>query len=343
LNDNAGRKNHENWNRTPGEGIFEEETMKIAITGGTGFVGGHLARSLTSKGHNVVLIARGLDSRNADLHSLKRAEFKSVGTTNEDALFSAFQDCDAVAHCAGINREINAHDYDLVHVKGTQNVVNAAKRAGVKKIAIVGFYSARPNCGSGYHESKFAAEEIVSNSGLDYTVFKPGMIYGKGDHMLDHLSHVFHTLPIFGLVGFTPKWAAPLAIEDMIKIMEAALVEGKLSRQTVPILGPDRITLETAVRRVAKVVGKTPLMFPMPIAFHYGFALVLESMMKIPLVSVAQVRILSEGFDEIGPSLQLLPKDIQPSIMFSEDQIRKGLPEPGSFTMQDLRCWGGAA
>jgi nucleoside-diphosphate-sugar epimerase len=314
--------------------------MKIAITGGTGFVGGHLARSLTSKGHNVVLIARGFDARNKDLRSIERAEFKSIGTANEDSLFKAFQSCDAVAHCAGINREINAHDYDLVHVQGTQNVVNAAKRAGVKKIVIVGFYSARPNCGSGYHESKFAAEEIVRNSGLDYTVFKPGMIYGTGDHMLDHLSHVFHTLPLFGLVGFKPQWAAPLAIEDMIQIMEASLVEGKLSRETVPILGPERITLETAVRRVAKVVGKTPIMFPMPIAFHYGFALVLESIMKIPLVSVAQVRILSEGFDEIGSNLALLPKDIQPKTMFSEEQIRKGLPEPASFSLQDLRCWG---
>ena len=313
--------------------------MKIAITGGTGFVGGHLAKSLTSTGHEVVLIARGQDMRNKDLQSLEKTTFKSIGTANEDALFHAFQGCDAVAHCAGINREISAHDYDLVHVQGTQNVVNAAKRAGVKKIIVVGFYGARPNCGSGYHESKFAAEEIVRNSGLDYTVLKPGMIYGSGDHMLDHLSHVFHTLPIFGLVGFSPKWAAPLAIEDMVKIMQAALVERKLSRATVPILGPERLTLEAAVRRVAKVVGRTPLMIPMPIAFHYGFAIVLESMMKIPLVSVAQVRILSEGFDEIGANLELLPKEIQPSIMFSEDQIRNGLPKPGSFSMHDLRYW----
>ncbi len=317
--------------------------MRIAITGGTGFVGGHLAQSLVSKGHSVVLIARGRDARDESLRTLSLAQFKPIGTADEEELFSAFQNCDAVAHCAGINREIEPHDYNRVHVQGTLNVVNAAKRAGVKKVVVVSFYSARPNCGSGYHESKFAAEEIVRHSGLDYTVFKPGMIYGKGDHMLDHLSHVFHTLPIFALVGFKKKWAAPLAIEDMVKIMEGALIEGKLSRETIRILGPERITLETAVRRVAKVVGKTPVMFPMPIFFHYGFAFALEALMKIPLVSVAQVRILSEGFEEIGPELERLPNDLRPTIMFTEDLIRKGLPEPGAFKLRDLRFWGESA
>lgn len=317
--------------------------MRIAITGGTGFVGGHLAQSLVSKGHNVVLIARGRDSRDESLRSLPLAQFKPIGTADEDELFSTFQNCDAVAHCAGINREIEPHDYERIHVQATLNVVNAAKRASVKKVILTSFYSARPNCGSGYHESKFAAEEIVRNSGLDYTVFKPGMIYGKGDHMLDHLSHVFYTLPIFALVGFKTKWAAPLAIEDMVRIMEASLIDGNFSKETIRILGPERITLETAVRRVAKVVGKTPIIFPMPVFFHYCFAFVLEALMKIPLVSVAQVRILSEGFDEIGADLQLLPKDIQPSIMFTEDQIRKGLPEPGAFKLTDFRFWGASA
>jgi NADH dehydrogenase len=311
--------------------------MRIAITGGTGFVGGHLARSLTAKGHSIVLIARGQDARNEDLRQLEKSQFTSIGTADEEALYDFFKNCDAVAHCAGINREINPHDYNRVHVQGTQNVVNAARRAGVKRIAIVSFYSARPDCGSGYHESKFAAEEIVRNSGLDYTVLKPGMIYGKGDHMLDHLSHIFHTLPLFAMVGFKTQSAAPLAIEDMVKIMESALVEGKLSKQTVAILGPERIALEEAVRRVAKVVGKTPFIFPMPVFFHYGLATVLEASMKIPLISVAQVRILSEGFDSAPVNCQPLPDDLEPTIKFSEDQIRHGLPKPGSFKLQDFR------
>jgi uncharacterized protein YbjT (DUF2867 family) len=60
------------------------------------------------------------------------------------------------------------------------NLVEAARRVGVKKIVMMSFLRARPNCGSPYHESKWAAEEIVRTSGLDYTIIKAGMVYGAG-------------------------------------------------------------------------------------------------------------------------------------------------------------------
>jgi NADH dehydrogenase len=79
--------------------------------------------------------------------------------------------------------------------------MRAAERAGVQRLALLSFLRARPDCGSAYHESKWAAEQIVRASGLDWTVLKPGMIYGRGDHMLDHLSRALHTFPVFVRLG----------------------------------------------------------------------------------------------------------------------------------------------
>ncbi len=93
--------------------------------------------------------------------------------------------------------------YQNVHIAGTRNVVAAAQSAGVGKFVLISFLRARPNCGSPYHESKWAAEEMVRRSGLDYTILKCGVIYGRGDHMLDHLSHAFYTFPVFALVDFS--------------------------------------------------------------------------------------------------------------------------------------------
>src|SRR4051812_23098579 len=245
--------------------------MKIAITGGTGFVGGHLARLLADEGHHVIVIARGVDRRDPALRQLPNTTFHAAGADDEDQLAAAFAGCDAVAHCAGINLERGTQTYDRVHVRGTQSVVNAARRAGARKLVLVSFLRARPHCGSGYHESKFAAEEIVRASGLDYTVFKPGVIYGRGDHMLDHLSHAFHTFPVFGFVGFQPKPVRPLAVEDFVQLLRASLVDDRLSRQTVAVIGPEQMDLTEAVRRVARVVGRRPLMFPLPMWFHYAF------------------------------------------------------------------------
>ena len=113
---------------------------------------------------------------------------------------------------------------DDVHIEGTKNVVWAARQARVKKILFMSFLCARPDCGSTYHESKWAAEEIVRASGLNYTVVKAGMVYGRGDHMLDHLSHALHTFPFFAMVGFREKSIQPLAIEDLVEVLSASLI-----------------------------------------------------------------------------------------------------------------------
>lgn len=312
--------------------------MKIAITGGTGFVGRHLARELSAQGHQVVLIARGVDTRDDSVTHLPRTTLVPVSVADEDALTAALQGCDGVAHCAGINREIGTQTYQAVHIDGTQSVVNATKRAGVAKVLLLSFIRARPDCGHPYHESKWAAEEIVRNSGLDYTVIKAGVIYGLGDHMLDHLSHAFHTFPIFALVGMKEKPVRPVAVEDMTRVLVAAMTQNRLSRQTVVVTGPEEMDLGEAVRRVARVCGKRPLMFRAPLWFHYALGWVTEKTMKIPLIASAQVRILSEGVVEPLPFAERLPDDLLPQTPFSDEQIRKGLPAAAAFGLKDLRC-----
>jgi len=311
--------------------------MKIAITGGTGFVGRHLARALVSDGHEVVLIARGLDKRDESIRRLSGVRLALVGTDNPTRLAEAFVGCNAVAHCAGINREIGLQTYKRVHVDGTHHVVEAGRRAGVRKIALLSFLRARPDCGSGYHESKWAAEEIMRASGLDYTVLKCGVIYGAGDHMLDHLSHAFHTFPVFALVGMTDQRIRPVAVEDVVCILQASLVGGKLSCQTIAVTGPEELTLAEAVQRVARVVGKSPVYIRMPLWFHYGLGWCLERVMKTPLVSTAQVRILSEEIIDALPACGTLPEDLRPRNRFTEKQIRHGLPERRGFGLRDIR------
>lgn len=295
--------------------------MRIAITGGTGFVGSHLATRLRSEGHEVVAIGR------------------RIATIDDvEALARAFEGCDAVAHCAGINREIGEQTYARVHTAGTRAVAEAAQRAGVRKIVFMSFLRARPDCGSPYHESKWASEELVRGSGLDYTVVKAGMTYGRGDHMLDHLSHALHTFPIFLTVGFREKPVRPLAIEDLVEILRAALVDGRLSRQTVAVTGAEEMMLSDAVRRVARVLDALPLMLPAPVWLHAMLAHVWEWTMKVPLAAIAQVRILSEGVVDPAPYADAVPADLAPRRRFTDEQIRAGLPAPGRFGLADLRC-----
>jgi NADH dehydrogenase len=106
---------------------------RTAITGGTGFIGRHLAERLGSEASVIISRRTG------------------------EALARAFEGCEVVAHCAGINREISGQTYHRVHIEGSANVIEAAKRAGVRKVIMLSFLRSRPDCGSPYHESKWAA------------------------------------------------------------------------------------------------------------------------------------------------------------------------------------------
>ena len=292
--------------------------MKVAITGGTGFVGRRVADRLRRAGNDVVAIGRG------------------------DDVDRALIGCAAVVHCAGINRELGAQTYRSVHVGYTHRVVQAARAAGVDRIAMLSFLRARPDCGSGYHESKWAAEEIIRGSGLDWTVLKAGVIYGRRDHMLDHLGHAFHTFPVFGLVGIRSRPVRPVAVDDVARILAAVAVgDPRLSRRTFAVVGPDELLLSDAVRRVAGVVGQRPIFVPLPIVVQGLVAAVAEAVMTVPLISRAQVRILAEGIVEPLPGADRLPVDLRPETRFDEASIRAGLPAPAGFGRRDLRWCAG--
>jgi nucleoside-diphosphate-sugar epimerase len=299
--------------------------MRVAITGGAGFVGCHLARALVGHGHEVVLITRQL-ARRESIPELADARLCPTGINDEAQLVEAFAECDGVVHCAGISREIGSQTYQRVHVDGTRNVVNAAKRAGVKKILLLSFLRARPGCGSLYHESKWEAEEMVRSSELDYTVIKAGVIYGQGDQMLDHLSRSLRIFPVFPLVGMKQQAVRPVAVEDVVRVIQASLLEGRLSRQTVAVVGPEELAFSAMVRRVARVLGRRPVIFPLPVWVHYLVAWVCERTMVAPLASFSQVRMLSEGITEPLPACDPMPEDLAPRLPFTDSQIRRGLP-----------------
>ncbi|MDR6868178.1 NADH dehydrogenase [Microbacterium resistens] len=291
--------------------------MRVAITGGTGFVGRHLAERLGTA--DTVMISRRT----------------GVPIDDVEALTAAFEGCDAVAHCAGINREIGDQTFARVHVEGTRAVVEAARRAGVRRIVMVSFLRARPDCGSGYHESKWAAEEIVRHSGIDHTILKSGMIYGSGDHMIDHVTRAVRTLPIFATVGFRERNVRPVPVDDAIDVLVAAL-EGRIPDETVAVMGAEELSLGEAVRRIARVAGARPVFTPAPIWSIRALAQLTEWAMVVPLVAKAQARMLAEGASEPLPYAPEPPVGIRPSHPFDDARIRAALPD-GRFSADDLR------
>jgi nucleoside-diphosphate-sugar epimerase len=301
--------------------------MKIAITGGTGFIGRHLARDLIARGHEVIIIARGHYARNAQ--PVEGAIFIALDANNTDKLAEAFRGCNAVAHCAGTSVEDEKQTFQRLHVDGTRSAVNAAERAGVKRFVLVSYLNVRPNVKSEYHTTKWQGEEIVRASKLNYTILKAGLVYGPGDHLLNNLSNLFRKMPVFAQVGLREKTVRLLAIEDLVEIIRICLLdENRFARQSVAVTGPEEFPFSQAARRIAKAMGKPSLIIlPFPVFFHQILAFFSERFMPKPLITKSQVQMLADGISQPTPESISLPDELLPKTLFSEEQIKKGLPK----------------
>lgn len=279
--------------------------MRVAITGGTGFVGRHLAERLDRP--DTVIISRRT----------------GTAITDVDALAEAFAGCDVVAHCAGINREIDGQTFQRVHIEGTKAVIEAARRTGVQRIVMLSFLRARPDCGSAYHETKWAAEELLRRSGIEHTIIKAGMIYGNGDHMVDHVTRAVRSFPVFATVGFRERTVRPLPVEEAVDTLIAAL-EGRVPTPTVAVVGAEELELGTAVRRIARVAGGYPVYVRAPIWSIRALAQLTEWIMVVPLVAKAQAQMLAEGSASLHRTHRGFPWSCVPG--FPSTTNASGLP-----------------
>ncbi len=304
----------------------DSHPQRIAVTGASGFVGRHVVARLEADGHSVVPLSRrnGID----------------LATPDGVALERALRGCTSVIHCAGINREIGAQTYDALHVRGTEALVAAATAVGVGHIGVLSFLRARPDGPTAYHRTKWAAEAIVRGSGIAFTVLKAGVIHGRGDHLLDHVSRGLRTFPVFALVGMHDQPVRPVAVDDVARILVAAATgDERLRNRTFAVLGPEQLAFGDAVRRVGRVIGRERPFVHLPVRAHLALARVWEAAMRVPLVSSAQVHILAEGVVDVLPRAEELPVDLRPATSFSDEVIRAGLPDAGPFGCRDLRWW----
>lgn len=162
------------------------------------------------------------------------------------------------------------------------------------------------------------------------------MMYGRGDHMVDHVSRAVNTWPVFGTVGFRGRTVRPIPIDDFVDVLVAAS-EGRIPDPTVAVMGAEELPLADAVRRVARVAGKRPLFVALPVWSIRILAQLTEWTMIVPLVAKAQARMLAEGVSEPAPWAPQLPSDLRPSHPFTEESIRDALPVEGPFGWHDLR------
>jgi uncharacterized protein YbjT (DUF2867 family) len=273
----------------------EREPHRVFVTGGTGFVGRAVIQRLRSAGHAVRCLVRRGSERN--LHGLEAIERVEGDVLVRRGLDEDMAGCDTVIHLVGIIREHGAlgQSFEGVHVRGTRNLLDAAGAAGVRRFLHMSALGTRPEARSRYHQTKWAAEEAVRASALAWTIFRPSVIYGRGDEFVSMLAKMAGRLPVVPVVGDGGQLLQPVALEHVAEGFVRALALPATVKQTFEVAGPDAVTMLTLLDLIARILDKRPpFKLHIPIGLMMPLARVLHRLPSFP-VTPDQLLMLQEN------------------------------------------------
>jgi uncharacterized protein YbjT (DUF2867 family) len=240
--------------------------VKVFVTGATGFVGQAILLRLQAAGHSTRILVRHPNSpRTCVLLSDRRTETHRGDVLDASALQRALAGADAVIHLVGIIGEIGKNTFEKVHKCGTENVVRAAQEAGVSRFVHMSALGTRPAAVSRYHRSKWAAEEIVRASRLNYTIFRPSIIYGSGDRFVNLFAGIARWSPVLPVMGSGQSRFQPIPVEDVAACFVRALNEARSVGQTYDLCGTEVFTLNEILDLILGVTGRKRLKLHLPL------------------------------------------------------------------------------
>jgi NADH dehydrogenase len=240
--------------------------MRIVMLGGSGFVGQVLARRLVRDGHTVVIATRNR-SAHREVNLLPGVELVEGDVYNAKWLGRALQGADAAINLVGILNEsgiggAGGREFERAHVHLTRTLIAACQRASVPRL----LQMSALNAGRGrshYLRTRGAAEAAVHGSGLHWSIFRPSVIFGRGDGLFCRFAALLKWSPLMPLAGANARFQ-PVAVEDVAEAFARALLREDSSGQTYELGGPEVVTLAEIVRRTAHWSGIKRWVLPMP-------------------------------------------------------------------------------
>jgi uncharacterized protein YbjT (DUF2867 family) len=260
----------------------------VAIAGGSGFIGRAIARRLAAIGEiGVRVLTRNPDTARARLE-LPGVEFVrgDVGNpaTLKDALAGASAIVDAVQFDGyPIENPRRGFTFERIDYGGAAALIAAAKQAGVAQFIYVSGAAADENSTHPGFRAKGRAERAIRESGLSYTIFRPSLVYGREDKVVNGLARAIRFAPVMGVPGTGRQKVQPVLVDDLAACVALA-VSGRGRNQTYDIGGPDLMTFDEMMKVIMDASGHRRLLFHIPEAVMRAAGGVLEKLPK-PLLS----------------------------------------------------------
>ena len=222
-----------------------ENNIQIVVTGASGFIAKNLRRYLSRKNIKLISISQN------DFKSFKN-EVKIISRNyDEKSILPIIKNSDVLIHLVGIGKQSIQTNYNMINVEFTKHIVNLSQKAKIKKFVYASGLGVSDNTSLGYFISKYNAEQLIINSGINYTIFRPSYIVGKDDLLTKYLKKQIKK-GIIEIPGSGSYSIQPIHINDVVKVFFLSVNQTNFKNKIIDLVGPDLITFEQYVKLFSK-------------------------------------------------------------------------------------------
>ena len=285
--------------------------MTVLVTGGAGFIGRHLVPALRARGKPVRVLAR-------EPVTVEGAEVVVGDVTRPETLPAALDGVDAVIHLVAILQG-KPEDFARVIGDGTRNVVEAAREAGVRRFIYQSALGLNEQSRETipYFRGKWAAEQAVTGSGLEYVIVRPSFVFSGDGGAFPLFAKLASRAPLTPIVGSGTQRIQPVWIDDMVEVLARAVDDPGAANRTFDLGGPDALDWNEFWARLKQALGVRRPSVHIPMGLMRLQAPLLELLPKPPVTR--NELLMLEGGDNTGDpgpavetfGIQLTPLDEQ--------------------------------
>jgi len=263
----------------------------IFLTGGTGFVGSYIVSHLVDSGFDVKILTRA-QNLSSPLFNHPKIEIVTGDILDKSILEKSIQGCKVILNCVGIILETKKQTFQKMHVDAVKNLVDAAKSCkSIEKIIQISALGTSQKPSSKYFRTKYEGEELIRSSGIKYTIFRPSLIFGKGDKFFPVLKNLVK-LPITPVIGQGKNRFQPVYVQDLAKCVSASLTEKETDNKILEIGGPEDYSFINILEIVGEVLNKKCFRIHIPVTVVKAFAMIFEIFLSNPPVTKDQLKML---------------------------------------------------
>jgi NADH dehydrogenase len=291
----------------------------VLVTGAGGFVGTHTCRELARRGWKIRALVRDPGKAQRRLAGVP-LEFVVGDVRDAAALDAGVRNVAAVVHLAAIAIERPGQRYEDVNTAATITVLDAMQRAGVDRLIHMSQNGASSASPYRFLRSKGMAEDAVRASGLDWTVLRPSVIFGREDEFVNVLARLVRLSPlVYPLPGGGRARFQPVAVADVARVIGIALERPETIHQAYPLGGPAALTLRQMVERVLLAMDTKRVLVGVPVPLLYPIVALAQRILPHPPVTTSLLDLLKVD-NTVGESALWSVFDVTP-VPFAPEEL----------------------